>query len=115
MMQAPALQRLVSCSSFRGPVTGRVPVAAAHGLGVLIDAFVVRMTLVPAVMALLGERAWYLPRWLDRLLPDVDLEGTKLRQHTSEGWTKDPDPDRARRRMRAVLHPSWPDLSRRCP
>ena len=47
------------------------------------------MTIVPAVMALLGERAWCLPRWLDRILPDVDLEGSKLRQHTSHGWTKD--------------------------
>ncbi|GAA2800315.1 MMPL family transporter [Kribbella solani] len=48
-------------------------------LAVLIDAFVVRMTLVPAVMALLGRRAWYLPRWLDRLLPRVDVEGDSLR------------------------------------
>ncbi|GGX69379.1 membrane protein [Streptomyces minutiscleroticus] len=52
------------------------------GLGlavaVLLDAFVVRMTLVPAVLALLGDRAWRLPRWLDRLVPDVDVEGEKL-------------------------------------
>ncbi|MDO8211039.1 MMPL family transporter [Conexibacter sp. CPCC 206217] len=41
--------------------------------GILADAFVVRMTLIPAVMALLGERAWWLPRWLDRLLPRVDV------------------------------------------
>lgn len=45
---------------------------------VAIDAFVVRMTIVPAVMALLGRSAWWLPRWLDRLLPDVDVEGEKL-------------------------------------
>ncbi|MEU4603825.1 MMPL family transporter [Kribbella sp. NPDC023972] len=50
-------------------------------LAVAIDAFVVRMTLVPAVMALLGRSAWYLPRWLNRLLPDVDVEGDSLRQH----------------------------------
>jgi RND superfamily putative drug exporter len=36
---------------------------------------------VPAVLALLGERAWSLPRWLDRLLPRVDVEGTALRGH----------------------------------
>ena len=48
--------------------------------GVLVDAFVVRMTIVPAVMYLLGEKAWWLPRWLDRILPDVDVEGAKLRQ-----------------------------------
>jgi RND superfamily putative drug exporter len=49
-------------------------------LAVAIDAFVVRMTIVPAVMALLGRRAWYLPRWLDRLLPNVDIEGETLRR-----------------------------------
>jgi RND superfamily putative drug exporter len=47
---------------------------------VAIDAFVVRMTIVPAVMALLGRAAWWLPRWLNRLLPDVDVEGEKLRR-----------------------------------
>jgi RND superfamily putative drug exporter len=52
----------------------------ALAVGVLLDAFVVRMTLIPAVMSLLGEKAWWLPRWLDRLLPDVDVEGEKLAQ-----------------------------------
>ena len=47
-------------------------------IAVLFDAFVVRMTLVPAVLALLGERAWWLPRWLDRILPRVDIEGEAL-------------------------------------
>ncbi|NHT17532.1 MMPL family transporter [Cellulomonas sp. IC4_254] len=46
--------------------------------GVLVDAFVVRMLLVPAVMHLLGRHAWWLPRWLDRVLPDVDVEGARL-------------------------------------
>ncbi|TCO43967.1 RND superfamily putative drug exporter [Kribbella antiqua] len=50
-------------------------------LAVAIDAFVVRMTIVPAVMALLGRHAWYLPRWLDRLLPNVDVEGETLRHN----------------------------------
>ncbi|KUN76416.1 MMPL family transporter [Streptomyces griseoruber] len=45
---------------------------------VLFDAFVVRMTLVPAVLALLGDKAWWLPRRLDRLLPDIDVEGSGL-------------------------------------
>ena len=54
--------------------------AIAFGLavGVLVDAFVVRMTLVPAVLALMGRSAWWLPRWLDRVLPDLDVEGAKL-------------------------------------
>ena len=45
---------------------------------VFFDAFVVRMALIPAVMYLLGDKAWWLPAWLDRLLPDVDVEGEKL-------------------------------------
>jgi RND superfamily putative drug exporter len=47
---------------------------------VLVDAFVVRMTLVPAILKLLGHRAWALPSWLDQHLPDLDLEGSKLTQ-----------------------------------
>ncbi|MFC5930846.1 RND transporter [Cryobacterium melibiosiphilum] len=47
-------------------------------VGVLLDAFVVRMLLMPALMHLLGEAAWWLPRWLDRLLPNVDVEGAAL-------------------------------------
>ncbi|WP_309095492.1 MMPL family transporter [Streptomyces sp.] len=47
-------------------------------LAVLFDAFVVRMAIVPALFALLGDRAWWLPRWLDRALPDMDVEGEKL-------------------------------------
>ncbi|WP_142391508.1 MMPL family transporter, partial [Mycobacterium sp. ENV421] len=47
--------------------------------GILIDAFIVRMTLVPAVMSLVGDWAWWLPRHLDRRLPNLDIEGDKLR------------------------------------
>ncbi|MGY0233877.1 MMPL family transporter [Longispora urticae] len=47
---------------------------------VLFDAFVVRMAIVPAVLALLGRSAWWLPRWLDRVLPNVDVEGERLQQ-----------------------------------
>nr|WP_240982180.1 MMPL family transporter [Streptomyces sp. S3(2020)] len=47
-------------------------------VAVLFDAFVVRMALVPAVLALLGDKAWWLPGWLDRLLPRVDVEGAGL-------------------------------------
>jgi RND superfamily putative drug exporter len=50
----------------------------ALAFGVLIDAFVVRMTVVPAVMSLLGDRAWWLPRRLAEVLPDLDIEGDKL-------------------------------------
>ncbi|XVQ06577.1 MMPL family transporter [Spirillospora sp. CA-255316] len=51
----------------------------ALAAGVAFDAFVVRMTIIPAVMALLGRSAWWLPSWLNRLLPNVDIEGEKLR------------------------------------
>jgi RND superfamily putative drug exporter len=50
----------------------------ALAFGVAVDAFLVRMTIVPAVLSLLGRTAWWLPRWLDRLLPDVDVEGARL-------------------------------------
>jgi putative drug exporter of the RND superfamily len=52
-------------------------IAFALAAGILVDAFVVRMVLVPAALALLGARAWWLPRWL-RWLPTLDVEGTGL-------------------------------------
>jgi RND superfamily putative drug exporter len=54
------------------------PIALGLAAGVLVDAFVVRMTLVPAVLQLLGDRAWHFPRWLDRVLPRFDVEGEGL-------------------------------------
>ncbi|MET8831501.1 MMPL family transporter [Streptomyces sp. NPDC004610] len=48
-------------------------------IAVFFDAFVVRMAIVPAVLALLGKRAWWLPRWLDRAVPNVDVEGEGLK------------------------------------
>ncbi|WP_020671524.1 MMPL family transporter [Amycolatopsis nigrescens] len=56
----------------------------ALAFGVAVDAFVVRMTIVPAVMSLLGDRAWWLPKWLDRALPKVDVEGEKLTQQLDD-------------------------------
>ena len=50
----------------------------ALAAAVVFDAFIVRMVLIPATLYLLGDRAWWLPRWLDRLLPDVDVEGERL-------------------------------------
>ncbi|TFD07910.1 RND transporter [Cryobacterium sp. TMT1-2-2] len=48
------------------------------GIGVLLDAFVVRLRIIPAVMHLLGDAAWWLPKWLDRILPNVDVAGASL-------------------------------------
>ena len=56
----------------------------ALAAGVLIDAFVVRMTLIPATMYLLGDRAWKIPGWLDKALPNLDIEGEKLHQSQSQ-------------------------------
>jgi len=58
------------------------PIAFGLAVGVACDALLVRMTAVPAALALAGRRAWYLPRWLGRMLPDLDIEGAALqRQH----------------------------------
>jgi uncharacterized membrane protein YdfJ with MMPL/SSD domain len=58
------------------------PIVKSIGLslavGVLADAFIVRMTLVPAVMALLGRRAWWMPKRLGRIVPELDIEGAKV-------------------------------------
>jgi RND superfamily putative drug exporter len=64
----------------------------ALGVAVLFDAVVVRMTIVPAVMTLLGKSAWWLPRWLDRILPNVDVEGEKLR-HLLDDAPASPEPE----------------------
>ncbi|MGW3409980.1 MMPL family transporter [Streptomyces sp. NPDC000888] len=73
---------LIMTGVFGGFVGGNDVMIKSLGFGlaaaVIFDAFVVRMTIVPAVLALLGERAWSLPGWLDRRLPHVDIEGEKL-------------------------------------
>ncbi|MFD5898467.1 MMPL family transporter [Streptomyces sp. NPDC060366] len=75
---------IIMISVFAGFLLDDVALVKSIGMGlavaVLFDAFVVRMTIVPAVMTLLGDRAWSLPAWLDRILPNVDVEGEKLRR-----------------------------------
>jgi len=56
----------------------------ALAFGVAVDAFVVRMTIVPAVMSLLGKGAWWLPKWLARVLPNIDVEGSHLTRQLDE-------------------------------
>ena len=51
-------------------------------VAVFLDATVVRLVLVPATMELLGDRNWWLPRWLDRLIPKIDVEGASEEQVT---------------------------------
>ena len=57
----------------------------ALGAGVLFDAFFIRMTLVPATMFLMGRATWWIPRWLDRILPSLDVEGSKLEKDFEAG------------------------------
>ena len=58
------------------------PMGFGLAVGVLFDAFIVRLIMVPAFMTLMGKAAWWMPKWLDRILPDVDVEGAALeREH----------------------------------
>jgi putative drug exporter of the RND superfamily len=58
------------------------PIGFGLATGVLFDAFLVRLVLIPAIMTLIGKSAWWIPKWLDRILPDVDVEGAALeREH----------------------------------
>jgi RND superfamily putative drug exporter len=54
------------------------PIGFGLAIGVLIDAFLVRLILVPAAMTILNKSAWWIPKWLDKILPNVDVEGTKI-------------------------------------
>ena len=77
---------LIMIAVFSGFITSESVIIKSMGvglaLGVLFDAFIVRMLLVPALMHLLGESAWWVPKWLDRIIPNVDVEGSALeRRH----------------------------------
>ncbi|MFD8936163.1 MMPL family transporter [Streptomyces sp. NPDC059578] len=80
---------LIMIAVFAGFVGSADSMIKSLGFGlaiaVALDAFVVRMTIVPAALALLGRRAWSLPGWIDRILPNVDIEGEKLSRHTPPG------------------------------
>lgn len=73
---------LIMVSVFTGFMLADDPNIKVNGFalafGVLFDAFLVRMLIVPGVMTLLGRSAWYLPKWLDRLLPNLDVEGEEV-------------------------------------
>lgn len=73
---------LIMISVFTGFMLAEDPIIKSMGFalafGILFDAFVVRLLIVPAVMTLLGKSAWYLPKWLDRILPNLDIEGESV-------------------------------------
>ncbi|MFJ8489352.1 MMPL family transporter [Streptomyces sp. NPDC094038] len=83
-----AAAAIIMMSVFSGFITAGESMIKMIGFGLAIavffDAFVVRMAIVPAVLALLGKRAWWLPKWLDRALPNVDVEGEGLRALSDE-------------------------------
>ncbi|WP_030661911.1 MMPL family transporter [Streptomyces cellulosae] len=85
---------LIMIGVFAGFISSHDPMIKLLGfamaVGVLFDAFVVRMTIVPAALALMGRRAWSLPPRLDTILPDIDVEGAKLRIELDRRDAKEP-------------------------
>ena len=80
------------------------PIALGLAVGVFVDAFIVRMTLVPAVLQLLGDKAWWMPRWLDRVLPSFDVEGDGLQKELELADWPEPGPSVHRRGGRPRGH-----------
>ncbi|MFG2194339.1 MMPL family transporter [Streptomyces sp. NPDC048639] len=78
---------VIMISVFAGFIGSSESMVKMIGFGLAVavafDAFVVRMAIVPAVLALLGKSAWWLPRWMDKVLPNVDVEGERLRKPTA--------------------------------
>ena len=77
------------------------PIGFGLAFGVLVDAFVVRMTLTPAIMTLLGDKAWWMPKWLDKLVPNMDVEGATLTSPLSEGEVENESPKTVRSATKA--------------
>ncbi|MFC9848311.1 MMPL family transporter [Streptomyces sp. NPDC060223] len=89
---------LIMITVFSGFMGGHDAMIKSLGFGLAVavafDAFIVRMTIIPAALALLGERAWSLPAWIDRILPNVDIEGEKL-GHPKPPSSSEEQPGRA--------------------
>lgn len=84
---------LIMTAVFAGFIFMDEPIIQSMGFAlaaaVIFDAFVVRLVMIPALMYLMGENAWYLPKWLDRLIPNVDIEGENLhRPHLEDHYTR---------------------------
>ncbi|MFG2120619.1 MMPL family transporter [Streptomyces sp. NPDC048710] len=98
VVTAAAIIMIAVFSGFIGSSESMVKmIGFGLAVAVFFDAFIVRMAIVPAVLALLGKKAWWLPKWLDRALPNVDVEGEGLR--TAEE-RRDADPDGERELVR---------------
>ncbi len=84
---------LIMTSVFAGFIFIDEPIVQSMGFAlaaaVIFDAFIVRLVLIPALMYLMGEKAWYLPKWLDRIIPNVDIEGENLhRPHLADHYAE---------------------------
>ncbi len=83
---------LIMVAVFTGFMLAEEPMVKVMGLalafGVLFDAFVVRLLIVPGLMTLLGKSAWYFPKWLDRLLPNLDVEGEEVMKEVEKKQMK---------------------------
>ncbi|WP_374455816.1 MMPL family transporter [Nocardioides sp.] len=90
-----AAAALIMVAVFSGFIWAEMTMARSIGfglaVGVFLDAFLVRMTFTPAVLTMLGDRAWWLPRWLDRLLPNLDVEGAALAARLAEQDEVEPE------------------------
>ena len=94
VVSAAAVIMIAVFSGFIGSSESMVKmIGFGLAIAVAFDAFVVRMMLVPAVLALLGDKAWWVPKWLDRALPNVDVEGEGLRAMDAVTDAPDADPD----------------------
>ena len=85
---------LIMFSVFASFIINNDPIIKPIGLtlaaGVFLDAFIVRMSLVPAVLDIVGSRIWYHPRWFDRWVPDFDIEGERLSASSASRETSAP-------------------------
>lgn len=88
---------LIMTSVFSGFILMPEPIIQSMGFAlaaaVVFDAFIVRMLLIPALMYLMGDKAWWLPKWLDKILPSVDIEGQKLERPHLEALYNDQPQD----------------------
>ncbi|WP_395400491.1 MMPL family transporter [Arthrobacter sp. UC242_113] len=89
LVAAAAIMAFVFAGFASSPMAVAASIAFGLVVGVIADAFVVRLVLMPALLALLGEKAWWLPTWLDRLLPNLDAEG-----HSLDDDTRSIEPER---------------------
>jgi RND superfamily putative drug exporter len=84
IVAAGVIMLIVFVNGALKPGSAVQPIALALAVGVLLDVFLIRMTLVPAVLTIAGRWTWALPAWLDRILPHVSLEGDPESAHTGK-------------------------------